>query len=582
MKLYSVALIAMAAATLATCTVRQAQQDLAERRSAQWQRMQDSRAYSEFLRGRYAALTNAPHAAASFYAAAAKNEPQDRDILERATFTSLIADDVQTALTTAKNAPATARTGTALPNLVLAVDAIVENKPRRAEKYLELNTNSLFNNLIANSLKAWAAYDLRGLDAGIAALGETPDQTSLLGGLSEVTKGLMQLHAEQQIEALTTFEAMWDNGFRLASTTEMHAKLLAASGRNKEAIELLTTFGQRVGQNAAIEDTRRALLAGEAASLSQFSVSQGAALSVYTAAATLAAQKDGDLAGVYFALALHLDEDLHVARTLWANSLDAADRRGDAIDLLLEVPGNSVFYSTARGQLAWALRREGRNEEALRTASEALELSADRNLKIQLGDLFRSLGNIEQAAHVFTEVIDADTEKNTQDWRLYYARGAIREQLEMWPEGEADLLIALDLAPRQPALLNYLGYSWIDRGEHLEQSLEMIKTAVALRPNAGFIVDSLGWAHYQLGDYEQAVQHLERAVELSPSDADLNYHLGDAYWQVGRKTEAKFQWKRVLKIDPDHEDAASIRTKLENGLPPTAPSSPASSRQTSP
>ena len=248
----------------------------------------------------------------------------------------------------------------------------------------------------------------------------------------------------------------------------------------------------------------------------------------------------------------------------------------------MEVPESSVFYSTARGQLAWALRREGRNEDALRTASEALELSADRNLKIQLGDLFRSLEYLDQAAQIFTEVINEDAEANTKDWRLYYARGAIREQLDMWPEGEADLLIALDLAPRQPALLNYLGYSWIDRGERLEQSLEMIETAVALRPNAGFIVDSLGWAHYQLGDYEQAVEHLERAVELSPSDADLNYHLGHAYWQVGRKTEAKFQWIRVLKIDPDHEDAEAIRAKLENGLPQTNTSPPALSQQTSP
>ena len=110
----------------------------------------------------------------------------------------------------------------------------------------------------------------------------------------------------------------------------------------------------------------------------------------------------------------------------------------------------------------------------------------------------------------------------------------------------------------------------------------MIETAVALRPNAGFIVDSLGWAHYQLGDYEKAVEHLERAVELSPSEAELNHHLGDAYWQVGRKTEAKFQWVRVLKIDPDHEDARSIKAKLENGLPGTEAVSQVSSQQTPP
>jgi len=568
MKLQSAIFAIACAATLTTCSIGHVNPDLAERRSTQWQRMQDGRAYSEFLRGRYAALTNDPERAATFYVAAAKGEPFDKDLLERATFTSLIAADVSTAILTAKSAPPEVRNDTVLARLVLAVEAMSKGQTRKTLRLLEQDTNSRFNSLIASNLRAWALYDLDGIDAGIAELSELSTGSSLFGGLSGVTRGMMQLHAGQNAAALETFEAMWEDQLRLASTTELHAKLLAEAGRRDEAIELLAAFGSKIGQNAAIEATRRALVAGENLPLDSFTVEQGSAVSIYTAAAALAAQTSSDLAGVYFALALHLDDDLHVARTLWANSLDDADRRENAIEMLEEVPQSSIFYSTARGQLAWALRRQGRNEDALKTAREALDLSADRNLKIQLGDLFRSLGEFEQAETVFTEILDADTEAGVQDWRLYYARGAIREQRDRWALGEADLLIALDLAPNQPALLNYLGYSWIDRGERLEQSLDMIKKAVALRPNAGFIVDSLGWAYYRLGDYEEAVVHLERAVELSPSEAALNDHLGDAYWQVGRHREAEFQWARVLKIDPDRDDAAIVKDKLENGLSP--------------
>ena len=556
----------LAITTLTSCTVGQVQQDLAERRSTQWQRMQDGRAYSEFLRGRYAALTNDPDQAAKFYAAAAKSEPYDKDLLERATFTSLIAADVTTAIATAQNAPSEARDNTALPKLVLAVDSLATGKPRKAVHWLKQDTNSRFNNLISTSLRAWARYDVAGLEAGLSELVPGTESSPLINGLAGVTRGLMQHHAGEDAAALATFEAMWEDGLRLASTTEMQARLLANSGRRDEAIDLLTVFGRRVGQNASIEATRRALIAGEDATESEFTTSQGAAISIYTAAAALEAQTSSDLAGVYFALALHLDNDLHVARTLWANSLDDANRREAAIEMLQEVPESSVFYSTARGQLAWALRREGRNDEALSTASEALAVSADRNLKIQLGDLFRSLDELEQAEQIFTEILDEDAEAGIQDWRLLYARGAVREQTDNWNEGEADLLAALELAPNQPALLNYLGYSWIDRGERLEQSLDMIQTAVELRPNAGFIVDSLGWAYYRLGEYDKAVEHLERAVELSPSEAALNDHLGDAFWQVGRRTEAKYQWQRALKIEPESEDASLIEDKLTNGL----------------
>jgi len=551
---------------LATCGVRHIQQDSTERRSAQWERMQDGRAYSEFLRGRYAALTNDPVQAASFYAAAAKNEPYDKDLLERATFSSLIAADVPMAILTARNAPAEIRNETALPKLVLAVDAIADGRSGRAATLLEQDTNSRFNNLIAYSLRAWAIYDTQGLEAGLAELGKSPEDLSLIAGLTGVTKGMMELHAGDKDAALATFETMWEEGFRLASTTEMQARLMAAEGRTSDAIDLLTEFSSRVGQNAAIEATRRALLDGETPTLEDYTIRHGSAVSVYTAAAALAAQTSSDLAGVYFALALHLDNDLHVARTLWANALDDANRRDEAISMLQEVPEGSVFYSTARGQLAWALRRQGRNDDALRTATEALETTADRNLKIQLGDLFRSLGDLEQAEQVFSEIIEGDNANDLKDWRLYYARGAVREQLDDWENAERDLLTALELAPRRPALLNYLGYSWIDRGEQLERSLEMIQTAVSLRPNAGFIVDSLGWAYYRLGQYDKAVEQLERAVYLSPGEATLNDHLGDAYWQVGRLTEARFQWARVLRIDPDYEEADTVKSKLEDGL----------------
>ncbi len=569
MRLFFLLCSGLALLAITTCGVGHIQQESAERRSTQFQRIQDGRAYSEFLRGRYAALTNDPEQAASFYAAAAKSEPYDKDLLERATFTSLIAADVPTAILTAQNAPEEARSDTALPKLVLAVDAISHGRSRRAAALLEQSTRSRFNNLIANSLRAWAIYDTNGLEAGLEELEEPASDLPLIAGLSGVTKGMMELRAGDRDAALATFETMWKDGFRLASTTDMQARLLAAKGQREDAIELLTKFGTRIGQNAAIESTRRALIDGQTPQIEGFTVQHGSAMSVYTAAAALAAQTDSDLAGVYFALALHLDNDLHVARTLWADRLDDADRRDKAISILQDVPESSVFYSTARGQLAWALRRQGHNEEALQTASDALATTADRNLKIQLGDLFRSLGDLEQAEQVFTEIIDQDMSAGKKDWRLYYARGAIREKRDNWTNAEQDLLIALDLAPRQPALLNYLGYSWIDRGEQLERSLDMIQTAVDLRPNAGFIVDSLGWAHYRLGDFEKATEHLERAVYLSPGDATLNDHLGDAYWQVGRRTEAKFQWARVLRIDPDYEHAETVLEKLEDGLAQT-------------
>jgi len=115
-------------------------------------------------------------------------------------------------------------------------------------------------------------------------------------------------------------------------------------------------------------------------------------------------------------------------------------------------------------------------------------------------------------------------------------------------------------------VLNYLGYSLVEKQEKLEEALEMIERAVEARPDSGYIVDSLGWALYRLGRYEEAVGHMERAAELLPVDPIVNDHLGDVYWAVGRRTEARFQWNRALSFDPEPEEAERIRRKLEVGL----------------
>jgi tetratricopeptide (TPR) repeat protein len=153
------------------------------------------------------------------------------------------------------------------------------------------------------------------------------------------------------------------------------------------------------------------------------------------------------------------------------------------------------------------------------------------------------------------------------DWNLFFQAGIAHERLKQWPRAEAHFKRALELYPDQPQVMNYLGYSWIDMNMNLEEGMDLIRAAVDLRPNDGYIVDSLGWAHYRLGDYEDAVRELERAVELRPADPTINDHLGDAYWQVGRKLEATFQWNRALANDPDEELKPKIELKLVEGLP---------------
>jgi Flp pilus assembly protein TadD len=103
--------------------------------------------------------------------------------------------------------------------------------------------------------------------------------------------------------------------------------------------------------------------------------------------------------------------------------------------------------------------------------------------------------------------------------------------------------------------------------------MKMIRRAVEQRPDDGYIVDSLGWAHYRLGEYEEALKHLEQAVSLRPEDPTINDHLGDVYWKVGRRLEATFQWRHARDLKPEPEDLPKILEKLKSGLPDDPPPS---------
>ena len=183
-----------------------------------------------------------------------------------------------------------------------------------------------------------------------------------------------------------------------------------------------------------------------------------------------------------------------------------------------------------------------------------------------LGDILRGEERFDEAIAAYDAAEAQLGTITAYNWRLLYSRGIALERSGQWERAEADLQKALQMQPDEALVLNYLGYSWIDRGEHLEKADGMVQRASELKPEDGFIADSLGWAYYRTGRYEDAVRELERAITLQPVDPVINEHLGDAYWQTNRKAEARFQWRRALNFKPPAKLVPTIEEKLRCGL----------------
>ena len=247
--------------------------------------------------------------------------------------------------------------------------------------------------------------------------------------------------------------------------------------------------------------------------------------------------------------------------------MESENRREESNAVYRSLKPESPYAWTARLRVAANLDRVDRTDEAIALLATMGQERPDRpEPYINLGDIQRNHERFEEAVKAYDEAVKRIGALERRHWSLLYTRGIALERSQQWQRAEADFLAALEFEPEQPYVLNYLGYSWVDQGLHLERAQKMIERAVELRPNDGYVVDSLGWVLYRLGKFAGAVRELERAIELRPEDPIINDHLGDAYWRVGRRQEARFQWQRSLSLDPEDDLLSILKDKIKAGL----------------
>ena len=272
---------------------------------------------------------------------------------------------------------------------------------------------------------------------------------------------------------------------------------------------------------------------------------------------------------LYAQAAVWLNPGLSDAQLMVARLLEDLGQADAAAQAYARIPEGDAFSMAARMGQAQVLEGRGQRAEAI-AILQALTQGNPESFAAHsvLGDFLRRDDQFAAADAAYTRALDllAATGR-PPEWQTLFARAIARSRLDDWSLAEADFRAALEIEPDQPQVLNYLGYSLVERGEKLDEALEMIERAVAGDPSSGYILDSLAWALFRLGRYTESLPHMERAVEMMPTDAILNDHLGDVYYAVGRFREARFQWRRALSFAPaDDLDEDRIRRKLEIGL----------------
>ncbi|WP_374473085.1 tetratricopeptide repeat protein [Phenylobacterium sp.] len=516
--------------------------------------------YGMFLAGQAALNDGRSGEAARFFEQANAQAVTATEVSERAFTAALLAGDIDRAVQMAPQGPEVSEATNRMARLAEAVEAIADGRGKPARELLGGDRIGFPHRGVAALLAPWAAAQAGDVEASLVRPQVRGDR--VVDYFGQLGRAHLFERAKRYDEAETDFKAVGQ-----AAGSEMavlaYGEFLERRGRRADAVALYDTLLAQEPSSIAVKSAKARAAAGKAPP-PQPTIREGAAQAMLAPAATMLQAKQNQLALAYLRLALRLDPQRDEAWVMVGDIMQAAGDSEAARQAYSKPKANSPEFAAAQAKLAWTYQSAKDTETALKLA-RAAAASGDADARMTLADLLRANEQYAEAAEVLSGLIG---EAKTPDWRLYFARGVSLERLGRWKEAETDLLAALKVRPDEPELLNYLGYTWIDRGERLPEALAMVEKAVASNPRSGAMIDSLGWAHYRMGDYKKAVEKLEQAVELEAGDPEINNHLGDAYWMVGRKDEAVFQWRRVLTLDPEPRIKADAEAKLASGLGP--------------
>jgi tetratricopeptide (TPR) repeat protein len=526
-----------------------------------------------YLAARHASVERDAGSAAAFYRSALRADPKNNELLDRAFISSLADGDIDEAVKLAERVLTIDKTNR-VARLVVGVRDIKAKKYPSAQQNISQSIRGPITDLVATLLSGWAsvgAGDVKGAISNIDKLAG-PDWYPIF---KDLHAGMIFELANKQKDAGARFERAYKLDESALRVVDAYARWLSRNKDDASALGVYEAFNKRLARHPLVLEGIRETTAGRKLPPLVDSPQAGAAEALYGIGASLTRRGGEDLALVYLQLSLYLAPNHSLALLALGDLYESVKKPQMAIKVYERVPANSPLKRNAQIQLATDLDASDRSDEAITILKGVIEEDPkDLEAIMALGNVERGRKKFAECAQTYTRGIDALPTVEKSSWVYFYFRGICEERSKQWAKAEVDMKKALELQPEQPHVLNYLGYSWIDQGINLDEGMKMIRRAVDQRPDDGYIVDSLGWAYFRIGNYEDAVKNLERAIDLKPEDPTINDHLGDAYWRVGRKLEARFQWAHARDLKPEADELPKIEAKIASGLPDDA--SPAS------
>ena len=461
-------------------------------------------------------------------------------------------------------------------DLLLGLDSFISKDYKNAEKHFQrLNKisryNVIFADLISNVLLAWNNASQDNKEESFKSLEKIPKPYLQF---TKTQNSFLKCYFDSKDTQDIFEEIIEDKNYNFSRYNFFLANYLLFENKEIEAKKIIKRGREKYSSNILIKEVENFLLNEKKEKIKNFfnckNPKDSLAEFFYVIANLYATEEEYQLSNFYLKISLFLNKKFLTNNALLAENFYYQKKYQHSKDVYKSLKRIGPVYSWyASKSIAVILLEEKGKKYSMNSLKKEFNLLSNPNFKhyYELANFYKDNEFYEESIKYYTLTLEKIKKDHFLVPKILDRRGTSYERLGDWKKAEKDLTRSLEILPDQAHVLNYLAYSWIDKGINLDEGLEMLKKANEIRSNDGYIIDSLGWAYYAKKNYVEAEKFLQKAVELLPYDPIINDHYADTLWMLEKDIQARHVWSNILKIDKTEQKLKdSINRKLIFGI----------------
>ncbi len=457
-------------------------------------------------------------------------------------------------------------------NLIVGIHHLKNSKFDLSQKYFTRAKNSkvrnILDNYVVSSLLLWSNLEKTSLENALLNLNQLDDRFK---NLKNIQKIFINCYFDSKQTIKLFDELISDKETDFSRYNYFYANYLKSIGEERKAKKIIDQALKKHPRNLLLNQYKIDLKNEEINFDFECNKNQHVAAElIYIAANALSSQSLFSLSNFYLNLSKHLNNNFHFFDALIAeNYVENNDFTGAKKIYRKLANFGSAFKWYSFKQIAKILNKEENKKDSLNLLAKSFNNLPIKGIyeTFDYAEFLKNNEKFKESIKYYTNVLKKIDEKHPLYPEATDGRGVAYERTDEWDKAEKDFIASLEASPDQAYVINYLAYSWIEKGIKIEKSLEMLEKANRIRSNDPFIIDSLGWALFKLGRYDESKKYLQLAVRLLPADPIVSDHYGDVLWKKGNKIQARYYWNYVLGLKKTEKDLKKkVQLKLIKGL----------------